>query len=260
MPGRLSRPIDAEAQRLLIIQDKNLDRQVLGRATHLNSGSIISIGADLGAADGKEGTLHAWVRWPGDVARGDMLVNSGGRFEFAVSADDEFSIIGKRPSDGATVLDMSSSSILDGKWHHCLSSWKLDAGPPVAHLFIDDSAAGVTIATATDDLIDYTRDDWSVGGGLDGLLNLSGDIAELWFDPSFIDISDVSRRRQFITERRTRKDLGFYGHRPLTGLPQLYMVGGPDTFRQNRGLGPDFLVNVEGQPLLTEWPPVRVGV
>lgn len=64
------------------------------------------------------------------------------------------------------------------------------------------------------------------------------DIADLWFDQSYLDISEVSNRRKFISASGMPVFLGSNGQAPLGTVPLFYFSGDKDTFLINKGTGP----------------------
>ncbi|WP_374374491.1 hypothetical protein [Dongia sp.] len=71
-----------------------------------------------------------------------------------------------------------------------------------------------------------------------------GDIAELWFDDSFIDFSILANRRKFMNDEGKPIDLGADGSLPTGNAPLIYLSVRPgDTaadFLVNRGTGNNF--------------------
>lgn len=253
--------VDINAHRDLFVQSENDERRELGRGTRFDGNSMIGTGSALtGVVAAKTGTLHGWIYRSSDgpAARQVVLSNTSGRFELAIEASGVLGILGDRPSDGANVLDIRSTTVLTAdKWHHLLASWDLGAG--LTNLYLDD-VSDINELVATDNLVDYARNDWAMGAGVDELNNLTGTILEIWLHAAYIDITDEDRRRQFITERLTQKFLGANGQRPTASQPILYIRGEPGTIRRNLAGRENFGLSPEGQPLLQEFPPVRVGI
>lgn len=196
-----------------------------------------------GASDGKQGTISVWVEINNTLPIFDI-------------ADDGASINGLRvsrssPSGGLRVLGhdssgtlvlsvASSTSYANGDLVHLLVSW--DLASSTVHMYINNSdVKGTTSVTNTN--IDYTKNQCAVGTsarnpGSAG--TYKGVIGELWFNPSYIDLSDESNRRKFIREDGTPEDLGVDGSDPIGSAPLVYLTGAPDDFATNQGTGGDF--------------------
>ena len=249
--------------------DANQYRQNLGRATRFDGSSIIGIGSSLGPLAGKEGTISMWFRPEVFGSRQVLLGNSGARFEVSLESNGTMSVNGNTSPSGTNVLSLTTTVDLGdvnniGKWHHLMASWNLDT-LPVGHVYIDNVDDG-TLAVGIDDTVDYARVDWSIGGGTNSFSNYTGCIAEIWFSDAYIDLSDANNRTRFVNPHTLgRVFAGENGEWPLTGAgvsdtPWIYLTGAPDTTRKNIGQGADFNTNIEGQPIISDWSPIRLGV
>ena len=197
-------------------------------------------GANLtGLSGGKEGTISIWIRV--DAAGDSVLL-------FNDTATVRITRLGNKAkfllynSTAIVILDMSgvtSRTSADG-WYHLLASW--DLANAKAYIYLDD-VSDATVGTLTNDTIDYTGANWAIGAETNGNSKLTGRLAELWFDPTYLDISVAQNRRLFVTPDIRPVKLGARGERPLGRHPLLYHRGPADQFHKNRGTGGNFTVN-----------------
>lgn len=210
-------------------------------------------GAGLtGAADGKLYLFSAWVRIDGgDGNWGAVSSNSGDRCYLMMTAADKFEF-GRRNSSSAVILQhLTITTYTAGSsWYHVLSSG--DLGNSKAYIYINDVSRGDTPVVLTDDDIDATVANWSVGAQVTGGAPFNGAIAELYFALEYLDISVEANRRLFIDANGYPVDLGIDGSRPTGTAPIIYMRERANNAGLNFGTGGDFTVN--GAPLFTEGP------
>ena len=96
---------------------------------------------------------------------------------------------------------------------------------------------------ADDNAIDYTRPDWYVGhsGGSDDYV---GNLSELWFNNSYIDLSVVGNRRKWINSIGKPVDLLSDGSGPTGTQPLIcFNKDTTATWHQNSGSGGGFTVS-----------------
>ena len=203
-------------------------------------------GADLtGIADGKAGTISCWVRLDGgDGAFARILANAGPYFAFYRSSSNKFAVFGTNAS-GTNVLVLLTSNTYTASsvWVHVLVSWDLLAG--VGHLYINNISDLLAGATLTNDVINYATatPNWSVGAFTDGTQKLNGAVADLWFNTTYLDISQSSNRAKFIDQVTLRPvPLGAKGELPTGSQPLLYLGRDYANFQTNLGSGGDFTV------------------
>lgn len=207
-------------------------------------------GADLtGAVDSKLGVFSAWIRIDGDdgATRG-ILNNTTLGVNIAKEADQRIRFLA-RNSGGSVIMNFSTASAIYGAgstWWHILASWDLAAG--VKHLYMND-VSDITVATFTNDTIDYTTGDWAVGAtNVTGFLRWNGCIAEMYFKMgAYLDFSVVANRRRFIASNLRPSVLGAAGTLPGLGKPEIYLHlrdgEAPANFGINRGGGGNFTIS-----------------
>ena len=217
------------------------------------SNDYMTRGADLtGSADGKQGTFSCWLRLDGGNGSALWIFDStttvgGSTYRFKVNrlSTNVFSVVA-RNSAGTEILDLSTAATYTSgaTWLHLLAAWDL-ATPGARFIYIND-AADLTVNTFTDDTIDYTVADWGIGALPNAFGKFNGCMAELWFTPTYIDISVEANRRKFINSDGKPVNLGSDGSTP-TGTAALVYQHLDDgeaaaNFATNRGSGGAFTI------------------
>lgn len=209
-------------------------------------------GATLtGIADGKAGSLSAWVRLDGgNSSEMRIFTNAttvGGattRFIFTRSTTDKFQVRA-RDSGGTDVLliNTSNSYTSGATWLNVLISWDLAAN--ASNLYVNNTS-DQSVTTRSNTNIDYTVADWGIGANPDGSAKFDGCIAELWFTTTYIDFSSESNRRKFISATGKPVDLGANGSTPTGSQPLVYQRvakgAAASTFATNLGTGGNFSI------------------
>lgn len=215
-------------------------------------------GADLtGNADGKKGTVSVWVRLDGNnAANMAVLCNSGQFFQLRRNSSNKFQIQGSDSGGGGGLDFVSNNSYTSGAtWRHVLASF--DLASATGQMYITDAsdiAGGPTLSNVA---IDFTRGDWSVGDNAAGSAALTASVAELFFHEDYLDISQSSNRRKFISPTGKPVDLGSNGASPFGVQPLVYFssrVGDlASAFNVNRGSGGNFTIT--GSPTIASSSP-----
>ena len=197
-----------------------------------------------GSADGKQGTVSIWHRIDGGdgavrVLLGDATTVGGAtaRIGLYFNTDNKLYV---DAYNAAGVLIMRLGTVTaytaGATWRHFIYSWDLTSVGK-RHLYVTD-VSDIAAPTYTNDTIDYTTADFSVGALASGGSKANGCISELFFHPTYIDLSVEANRRKFITATGKPAFLGANGSLPLGVQPLLYAPdGNPVT---NRGSGGNF--------------------
>lgn len=199
-------------------------------------------GAGLtGATDSKLFTFSLWVNPFSLTSISDILNGVAGvTSRFNVSTNGSNLSITASNSVGTEILNVEGSNLVTDQWIHILGSFDL-ASTSNRHLYINNVSNLSTVTTYTDDTIDFTLDDWSVGGDTLGARLLNGSIAELWFNPgTYLDLSIQSNRQRFISTNNRPVNLGSDGSNPIAASPLVYLSGTIDTWATNKGTGEGF--------------------
>lgn len=212
-------------------------------------------GAELtGIADGKAGTFSAWIDFTGGDATMQRIFTNG-----IDDPTNDWGIIVSRPDNNTFQVAAQNSTpgiilqiatvgtfVASTGWVHLLSSWDLGTAGR-RHIFIND-VSDISVTTFTDDIIDYVRfADWSVGAWTNGNFKMNADIADLWFDDAYIDITVGANRRGFIDPNLNPVNLGEAGQLPTGSAPLIFFSGtgiiSPTGWESNKGTGGGFTEN-----------------
>jgi hypothetical protein len=209
-------------------------------------------GAGLtGASDGKQYTLSMWGRITSDTlcrGLGSFTTVGGTTFRFlmqrisATEASQGTVQILAYNSAGTLISNLQSSTNAmdpaDG-WVHILASANL-ANASAKHLYIDD-VSDLFASTHTDDTIDWTVSDWAFGALGDGTTKWNGDVADVLFWTSYIDLSSVTNRRLFIDG--FGKPVDPEVSIATMGTPIIRFSGPTSDWHTNKGSGGGFTEN-----------------
>jgi len=149
---------------------------------------------------------------------------------------------GKTPAD-ASAFTINGTTVFttttNPGWHHLLVAGDLAAGDPKVQIYIDDvSEASITPSVGT---IDFTDAEWEGGRDAAGNTNgIDGEIAELWFTTTFLDLDTEANRRKFINAAGKPVDLGSDGSTPTGVKPLAFFSGDTDAWHTNKGSGGGF--------------------
>jgi len=203
-------------------------------------------GASLtGAVDGKEVTVSYWMKVAADGPTLTVLNNPTASASVLASRNgNNKAIVQFNTSAGGIawyIVPTQTTKIVDG-WVHVLASGS--TATSVSSMYIDDvlvvpSDSGMV----ADALIDFTKSEWFVGAAVTTASKFNGDLAELWFDDVFIDLSVVANRRKFITSTLKPVNLGSDGSTPTGTAPLIYLSGDTATWHTNKGTGGGFTEN-----------------
>lgn len=204
-------------------------------------------------ADTKTGTFFLSFSRATGVATHGFFGNDGERVQCQIgSGNDKFTLNMKNSSDAFIyrVTSATTFGVGDQDYHTILGSFDLtDSGE--RHFLVDGVDDSAVYATYTDDTIDYTdTTGWGVGATDDGgQTPWDGNLAVVWFDNTFIDLSVQANVDLFLNPNDGVKpvSLGYNGELPLGGTsPLLHFAGFP--FR-NLGRGGDFTES--GTPIVS---------
>lgn len=209
-----------------------------------------------GAADGREFSFSAWIKFTQEsvaaiegstgprIFTAATTVGGSGNRQVVFLQDDQFRIVLMNAA-GTNILSVSAFSGISAKanqWFHVMASFDL-TDTANRHLYIDGVDYLDTVSVYTDDDIDWTLADWSIGALPDGTGELNGSIAELWVDDAYIDLSQEFNRLKFYSANGRPVSLGADGSTPTGASPLVYMSGNDGDFLTNKGAGGGFTEN-----------------
>ena len=216
-----------------------------GAADYLSRGSDLT-----GNADGKVGTLSAWVRFDGsDGANQAFLSNVTNNFYIRKQISNKLHLVGKQVG-GASALNVESSTTYtaSASWLHLLASWDMAVG---WHLYVNDVSDKGTETNFVDAAIDYTGGGSGIAVRRSNLADkLNGAISEFYFALEYLDLSDPANRRKFIDANGYPVGLGPSCSTPTGTASIICMRTQFNNAGLNDGTGGDFVIN--GAPTYTQ--------
>lgn len=213
-------------------------------------------GAGLtGAADSKLATFVLWFRKDGSNATQQRLFGctttvAGGTnrgFRSSITAANKIDVVAEN-SSGTTILSLITSGTFSAgaAWHCVMCSVDLSDSAK-RHLYVDD-VSDLVVTTYTNDTIDHTVADHSIGANPNNLIKMDGCLAEVWIGlGQYIDFSIEENRRKFRSSDGKPVNLGTNGAVPTGTAPLVYLsldrsaaVAG---FATNKGTGGNFTIS-----------------
>jgi hypothetical protein len=201
-----------------------------------------------GATNGKTGTVSFWLRLDGSDSSHRAIIDVaevGIGTTFAVSRLAANTIRFFGGSAGSANLNMATvgTFLASPVWVHIMASWSLSASS-VTHIYVNN-VSDKAVTTANNGNLDFgqANNDWQVGASYGGGDKLFGTIADLWFNTTYLDISQASNRAKFIDQTTLRPvSLGAKGELPTGSQPLLYLGRDFSNFQTNLGSGGNFTV------------------
>ena len=206
-------------------------------ASFNGTNDYLTRGANLtGMADAKTGALSLWLNMQdGDGVEQVIFTTTNGRFTLRRLSTNLLQLVGRNAANTVIMSASTSGTVLaDTGWRHVLMSWDLAAA--AIQIYVDNVSVA-SIATNTNDTIDYTDTDFAVGALVAGTSKLTGILAELWLNNSFIDFSVEASRREFLSAHGRPVALGATGQIPTGSVPILYLANPIASWQTNLGTG-----------------------
>lgn len=206
-------------------------------------------GGDLtGIADGKAGTISFWIRLDGGDGTYRMLLRTptdAGLVQiYACDGSNKIFIEAYNTVPSQILKLVSATAYTAGPlWRHVIASWDLAAG--LGYLYVNNASDLAASPVLTNSTIDYTHTNWCVGADISSSYTnkLNGSIVDLWFNTTYLDISQASNRAKFIDQTTLRPvPLGAKGELPTGSQPLLYLGRDYANFQTNLGSGGNFTV------------------
>lgn len=153
------------------------------------------------AADSKKFTLCGWI-FADDVASTHRLFSGPSSQTLNVALGESgsgiLSIIGYNAAT-TKILDVAATSFPASAWRCVMCSFDM-ADAAKRHLYLGDTSKLDTVTTYTNDTIDFTTTQWSVGATNAGNAKFDGGMAEwMFWDGVYLDLSVELNRRMFIS-------------------------------------------------------------
>jgi len=198
-------------------------------------------GAQLtGISDGKTGTLSTWFRVDDETSSSKVFLGVNRAYELNLNTASLAQVRAENAA-GTQILLISSSIGPDvGTWAHFLASWDLANG--VTNLFLDDVDREGGGTVATDDDIDYTVTETTMGDNGSGTARFNGCLADFWFSTEFVDITVKANRLLFRSSTGLPVGLGITGSKPTGTAPVVFFKNPAASVGVNSGTGGNFTI------------------
>lgn len=213
---------------------------VASAVTFDGTNDYLARAADLtGLADGKAGLISVWLKFAaaGDGASQMILGSNQGastaRFGLQRLAGNLFGVRGRNATGTAILARNSTTNITSASgWVHVIASWNL--ATPVCQIYVNNVDDQNPSGTLTNDTIDYTTGNAFVGADSGAAAKLNADVADLWFNPTYLDLSVDANRALFIKNGRPVNPTV-----PVAalGTPCILLSGNAAAFATNQGSG-----------------------
>jgi hypothetical protein len=207
-----------------------------------------------GGADGKLFTFSAFLNPAADQTQRLLTANLtlGGAAGADVMLGIALGLTGTvvlvgRNAAGTIILNLVTSTtpiLAANGWHHLYIAIDL-ANASNRHIFVNGVTQALTVTTYTNDAIDMTVADWTIGATSNGTNKFSGDMAEVWFKDVFLD--PATNLSSFARNNKPQ-NLYVNGARPGAAAPLIYLGGHSryngltSAWHTNRGSGGGFTV------------------
>ncbi len=196
-----------------------------------------------------QGLLSTWFYADGaSLGSGQRIFdfrNAAGqtKLELRAASNNRMVFTAKNAADSNVLNFVSPTNSFSGNtWHHLLIAFDLENS--LFEVFVDDTDLAASPSTLVDDTVD-ALDRGSVGGGFTGSGLWDGYLADVFYTPTYLDITLEANRREFIDASGNPIDLGSDGSNPFSATPELFMSGPTATWHINKGDGGGFTENGE---------------
>lgn len=190
-----------------------------------------------GIADGKKGSIVAILRYANASSGTEQIIQStGAALQIRRNAAGTIEVAAENAT-GSVIMSLTSAvgAASAAGQYVIMASWDL-ATAGSGRIYINDVSSYVE-TTFTNDTIDYTVTEYSIGGNTAGASLFSGDFYSLYFNAlENLDFSIESVRRKFTDANGLPIFLGANGELPTGTSPILFLGYGAGTvWANNRG-------------------------
>ena len=205
-------------------------------------------GALQNTADGPRFTLSLWFKMKPHASNPETQVlfeNTSGRIQLGFYSDHpgdttyDIWVHGKNSSDTYRARIEAYDIISENVWYHAIASFDTASGQ--GRLYINDVE------------VDYDMRNVASGGQVMDIQSgaymvhffgwpggFEGEIADFWYDDSYVDLSVEANRRKFISGGGKPVGLGADGSGPTGAQPLIFFSGDATQWGTNKGRGGTF--------------------
>ena len=226
--GPVAADIDAPTQPLMNYGGYGFD----GAADYLDGNAL------TGIADGKLGTMVIHLRFANAATVTErILLSTGSQFGILRLSTGNLQVFGENTA-GTLIMSLitDTTPCAAAGTYVIKSSWDLNTAG-TGRVYVNDVTAMTSAATYTNDTIDYTAAEYSIGASITGTDKVVGDIYSIWLDPTQrLDLDTTSVRRKFTDANNVPVFLGSNGELPTGTRPILFLAYDSDSrWALNRG-------------------------
>lgn len=211
-------------------------------AVTFDSSDYLSRASDLvGSADGVQGLFSVWFKRTVSATEEHIYSRgaSGDGFHVYFNSSDELVVDAYDVSAVLVMRIKTDTTVTDTNWHHIVLSFDL-SNTSKRHIYLDGVSHFTSVVYNTAGTIEYTQGSATVCSRGDSFGRFAGQIMELYFHPTYLDLSVSSNLDKF---RAAGAPADLATTQPSGGTPILYLKNAFGTFHQNAGSGGDFTVN-----------------
>jgi hypothetical protein len=208
------------------------------------SNDYLSRAALSGAVNAKTFTFSCWFATDSTGTQ-NLIWETNNAFVVQISSG-ALSITARNEA-GTDILNFSPTALTlvrNRNYHLVISVDLSNSGR--RHVYVNGQSVPGTWAVYTNDTIDFTPTQITIGASGSPAAYVDGRIGEVWFDTTYLDLSVASTLAKFVTgSGRTAKpvNLGATGNAPTGSSPLLYLPMVGSNAGRNLGTGGDFTVN-----------------
>lgn len=198
----------------------------------------------MGIPDSRKWTGSFWVRrHESGLSRVYWRTSANMYIQFN-GGGDKIVFLGDNTS-GTQILQVTAmtTSFNDWKWHHVLYSFD-QSDSNKNQIYIDDVQQTLNYSTNIAGVFEMGGSPIAIGANAGGGSKRALDLADYWMDlGTWIDLTDESNRRKFLTANVEPVYLGSDGSVPTGSAPDIFLSGDVDTWHTNKGTGGGFTEN-----------------
>lgn len=182
--------------------------------------------AMTGLSNGKELTMSYWIKMGASTDGSAVHVMSNfpatnRGYINERKADNKMRHYGSNTSAGTSIEITTSGTITESSgWTHVMYSYRL-ASSSLIHLYVNNADVK-TVQTSNNTNVDFVASEaqHELGSVRGAQAKFKGDMADVWFTTTYIDLSDADQRAKFVVPNSIKPvDLGADGSIPTGSQP-----------------------------------------
>jgi len=213
-----------------------------GTADYLSRTSL------TGITDGKVFTAAFSIKQKDFLSDGAyqyvFAIKQTGSIRFGIRFDTagNLQVFGANTGGATRLLSLASRANMkyaENKYIHVAISFDM-ADPAKRRCFINGQSVFISASTHDNEALDFTTPEYAVGAQTGPSDFLDGELSDLWFNTSYIDLA--TDNPFYDADTGKPKFLGEFGELPTGSAPLVYLPLRADDAGNNKGTGGDFTV------------------